>query len=535
MDADKTVRQDGLPGGQEQTLIEQLMQEKTAWERERSQLQQEVQDLKVRNKLLYSILYGRSSEKQKPDSEPANQLHLTFDESEAEEPPQEEKKKEAVNVGPHKRSKPGRRPLPAEFPRIDDVRDLPDAEKVCSCGCEKKHIGNETSERLDIVPAKIQVIRTIRRKYVCPSCEGTTENEKAVSIAPIVPQIIPQGIVTAGVLAHIIVAKFVDAIPLYRQEQQFLRLGLEISRGTLASWVLQVASVCHILGEFLKEHLRSGPVINMDETPVQVLKEPGRANTARSYMWVARGGPPDKPVVIFTYSPTREGSVAQEILGQYQGYLQTDGYSGYELVGQQPGIRHLGCLVHVRRKFIEVQKGVTSKKAGVAQEVLDLIGRVYGVERKADAEKLDFEQRKALRDQEARPLLNKLKNLLTQRGKDTPPKSLLGQAITYALNQWDRLVVYLEDGRLRPDNNLAENAIRPFVVGRKNWLFSGSPRGANSSALLYSLIETAKANGLEPYAYLRFLFTELPQTRFESEIRGLLPQNLDRSRLPRPA
>jgi hypothetical protein len=323
----------------------------------------------------------------------------------------------------------------------------------------------------------------------------------------------------------------VDATPLYRQEQQFLRLGLDISRGTLSSWVLQVAAACYLMGELLKEELRSGPVINMDETPVQVLKEPGRANTTRSYMWVCRGGPPERPVVIFKYSPTREARVAQEILGRYQGYLQTDGYSGYELIGQQPGVRHLGCLVHVRRKFVEVQKSANSGKAGVAQEALDLIGQLYGVERQADAKKLDFEQRKALRDQESAPILKKLKVVLTERAKTTPPKSLLGQAITYALNQWDRLVVYLEDGRLRPDNNLAENAIRPFVVGRKNWLFSGSPRGAESSALLYSLIETAKANGLDPYAYLRFLFTELPKARLESDIRALLPQHLDRSRL----
>lgn len=529
MDPNANAYQNDSSREEERRLVEHLKHEKAALEQERDKLRQENQDLKARNKLLYSILYGKSSEKQKQEPEPVNQLHLAFDESEAEEPPQ--KKQEAVSVDGHERKKPGRRPLPAELPRVDDIRDLPQNEKVCACGCEKKHIGNETSERLDIVPAKIQVIRTIRRKYACPNCEGTTENEKAIAVAPLVPQIISQGIVTAGVLAHVIVAKFVDAIPLYRQEQQFLRLGLDISRGTLSNWVLQVAAACYLLGELLKEELRSGPVINMDETPVQVLKEPGRANTTRSYMWVCRGGPPERPIVIFKYSPTREARVAKEILGRYQGYLQTDGYSGYELVGQQPGIRHLGCLVHVRRKFVEAQKGASSGKSGVAQEVLDLIGQLYGVERQADAKKLDFEQRKALRDQESAPILRKLKVVLTERAKTTPPKSLLGQAITYALNQWDRLMVYLEDGRLRPDNNLAENAIRPFVIGRKNWLFSGSPRGADSSALLYSLIETAKANDLEPYAYLRFLFTELPKARLEDEIRELLPQHLDRSRL----
>jgi hypothetical protein len=249
-------------------------------------------------------------------------------------------------------------------------------------------------------------------------------------------------------------------------------------------------------------------------------------------MWVARGGPPERPVVIFRYSPSKSGKVASGILGSFQGFLQTDGYVGYELVGKRPGIRHLGCLAHVRRNFFDVEKiSKGSPWKGVARQALDIIKEIYAIERKADYLEMDPDQRKTLRQEKAKPLLDQLKALLDKHKDSAPPKSLLGRAITYALNQWDLLLVYLENGILRPDNNAAENAIRPFVIGRKNWLFAASQKGAEASATLYSIIETAKANGLEPYAYLRFLFTELPKAKLETDIKVLLPQYDDRNRL----
>ena len=284
------------------------------------------------------------------------------------------------------------------------------------------------------------------------------------------------------------------------------------------------------------EEIRSVPIVNMDETTVQVLAEPGRANTTKSFMWVARGGTPGKPVVLFRYHPTRAGSVAAEILGDFKGYLQTDGYSGYEALGEREGLRHLGCLAHVRRKFVEVEKTAGKKaKGGTAHAVLDLIGKLYGVEHQAEKQKLDPEQIKDLRAEKSRPILDKLKALLDARVITTPPKSLLGKAIGYTLKQWSRLGVYLEDARLRPDNNLAENAIRPFAVGRKNWLFSGHPRVADASATIYSLIETAKANGLEPYRYLRHLFEHLPAVTSDAQRKALLPQHINSQRLIIPA
>ena len=294
-----------------------------------------------------------------------------------------------------------------------------------------------------------------------------------------------------------------------------------------------------LLIELLLEEIRSGVVLGLDEPPVQVLREPGRANTTNSYVWVARGGPPGKPGVYFHYAPTRAGSVAQDLVGDFKGWVQADGYVGYDVLAENPGIRMQGCMTHMRRNFVDVIKAAGRDKpkpgGGMADIVLEKVSQLYAIEKQAKELKLEPGQIKALRQAEAKPILDEIKKLLDARAGSTPPKSLLGKAIIYARKQWSRLVVYLEDGRLRIDNNLVENAIRPFAIGRKNWLFSGSPRGAKASTAIYSLIETAKANGLEPYAYLRFLFERLPCAKSKTELRALLPQNLIPSQLILPA
>jgi len=496
--------------------------------------QQQIAQLEQRIRLLNLIIYGSRSEK-KPHTGQSQQFSL-FDEAEQTVEEQKPQTFEEACAPVHTRGKRGRRPIPADLPRVEVVHDLPETEKTCPCGALLVRIGEEVSEKLDIVPATIRVIRHIRPKYACRNCEGVDDDGPTVKTAPMPPQIIPQGIVTPGLLAHVAIAKYADALPLYRQEDQFMRLGLDISRGTLASWMIRVAKACEPLIDMIIAEIRSGPIVNMDETTVQVMHEPDRANTAKSYMWVARGGTPGKPVVLFRYHPTRAGAVAEEILGDFKGYLQTDGYGGYEALGEREGLRHLGCLAHVRRKFVEVEKTAGKKaKGGTAHAALDLIGKLYGVEHQAEKQKLDPEQIKILRAEKSRPILDKLKALLDARVVTTPPKSVLGRAIGYALKQWRRLVVYLEDGRLRPDNNLAENAIRPFAVGRKNWLFSGHPRGADASATIYSLIETAKANGLEPYRYLRHLFEHLPAVTSDAQRKALLPQHINSQRLIIPA
>lgn len=489
--------------------------------------------LEDENRLLRAILYGKSSEKKPTGGESPQQLLFPFDEAEAEPSSQKPAEPQKIQVKEHSRQKPGRKPIIDSLPRIEEIIDLPEKEKFAECGCPLKCIGQDESERLDIVPAKIQVKKTIRLKYA-PACDCPTGVGAAgeVRIAPAPAELIPHGIATAGLVAHVVTAKFVDAIPLYRQEQQLMRLGLDIGRNTLCNWVLLAAAACMRLVDLLLKEILSESAISMDETRVQVLREPGRANTATSYMWVIRGGPPDRPGVIFRYDPSRAGRVPEELLRDFRGFLQTDGYIGYEAIGEREGIRHLGCWAHARRKFVEVVKGTKGlAKSGVAQEIIDLIAKLYAIEAKADALNLLSPARKCLRNEESRTVLEEIKKILDARSKSTPPRSLLGKAIAYSLNQWPRLVVYLEEGNLRPDNNLAENAIRPFAIGRKNWLFSGSPRGATGSAALYSLIETAKANNIEPYAYLRLIFTELPKATSDEQFKALLPQYLDHSRL----
>lgn len=494
--------------------------------------EQLVEQLQEKIRLLEALRYAASSEKSK-GTQGEDQYSL-FDEAElaAMQPEltiEEESCEETTEVSGHSRRKKGRRPISKAYPRVEIVHDIPEGDKVCSCGCTLTRIGEEISEKLDVIPQKIQVIRHIRPKYACRSCEGVEDDGPTVKTAPMPPQLIPQGIVTPGLLAYVLTNKFVDGLPFYRQSSMFERLGVDLSRATMSGWTLRAAEACKPLLDLLYKQIRSGPIINMDETTVQVLKEPGRKNSAKSYMWVARGGDPGCPTVLFHYDPGRGGKVAEEIVGDFNGYLQTDGYIGYKALGQRDEIKHVGCLVHVRRKFHDVIKTGSKKKSGTAQTILNLIGKLYKLEKKAREQQFDPDAILAMRQEQAKPIMDKIKEHLDSRVKTTPPQSLLGKAISYALGQWWKIEVYLEDGRLQPDNNVAENAIRPFVIGRKNWLFSGSPRGSKASATIYSLIETAKACDLNPYEYLLHVFERLPHTKGEEDLKALLPQYMSKS------
>ena len=375
--------------------------------------------------------------------------------------------------------------------------------------------------------------RHIRYKYACKNCEGVEDQGPSVKIAPLPVQLIPKSHATAGLLAHIGVSKFGDGLPLYRQQKMFERLGIELSRATMSKWMVQAARCCSGLMDLLRSEIRSGPLIGIDESPLQVLKEAGRKNTSTSYMWVFRGGSPERPVLLYEYQRTRSGKTALEFLTDYKGYIQTDDFSGYDHLDQKPGIVHLGCWAHARRKFVKVaavRKKHRSKRVNpksLADQALDYIGKLYQIEKQARRQELDADPIHRLRQKEAKPLLDQFKYWLEATQPLTPPKGLLGQAISYTLANWEKLIIYLQDGRLRPDNNLVENAIRPFVVGRKAWLFAGSPDGARASATFFTLIETAKANGLEPYAYLRYIFKNLPLATSEQDLKALLPQHID--------
>lgn len=515
-------------------LSDQVEYWKHRFEEERARtktLEIQTSNLEERLKTLEAYIYGRKSEKRDalPGQLPIQLSFASLEEGPSDETPQESNESEKTEVNGYSRKKPGRRPLPPELPRVEIRHEIDEKDRIC-CGQPMKKIGEEVCEKLDVVPAKAIVERHIKSKYACVNNCCSDSGKGPVVTAKMPEQIIPQGIATPGLIAHTIIAKYVDSLPLYRQERQFARIGIELSRVTMWGWIKQVAFLCELLVDMILCDIRSGPIINMDETTVQVLSEPGRSNSNKSYFWVMTGGSDEKRGVVFRYSPTRAASAARDMLADYKGFLQTDGYLVYNLIGETEGITLLGCLAHCRRKFTDVIKGVKngSAKQGVANEVIDLIGKLYDLERNARQEKMTVEEIYSMRQGKSKPIMEKLKTLLDKRKNTTPPKSLLGKAITYALNQWSRLEVYLTDGRLKIDNNVVENILRVVALGRKNWLFCGSVAGAEAAATIFSLLETAKLNGHEPYSYMKYLLTFLPAAKRDEDMRALLPYNLSR-------
>ena len=481
----------------------------------------ELARLREQLNLLLAKRYGPSSEKHSPD-----QLGLFNEaESEAENPPEEEPV-EAVPVAAHERKRHGRKPLPDYLPRVRIEHDLPEEEKTCSCGCGLTRIGEDTSEQLDIVPAQVRVLQHVRLKYACKACEET------IKTAPVPAHPIPKSNASPGLLAHVAVAKYQDALPLARQERILQRAGVELPRATLAGWMIKLGALLDPLIEQLRERLLAYDIVQMDETRIQVLKEAGRSASSNSYIWVQRGGPPDQPIVLFFYDPSRGQAVAKDLLAGFSGYLQSDGFEVYAAVAEaNPHIRLIGCLAHARRKFDEALKAQGKKaKGGKAQMALAFIQRLYAVEKRL--KDVTPQERARERRALAKPILDDLHTWLEKSLPAVPPSTLTGKALTYLRNQWPKLVGYLEDGRLAIDNNACERAIRPFVLGRRNWLFSDTPNGAHASANLYSIIETAKANGHEPYRYLRHLFTELPKVSSTEHLAALLPFNVSPAAIP---
>jgi transposase len=500
-----------------------------------AELLQENQSLKRHIALLEEKLrlaslkqFGASSEKVSDD-----QLGLFNEAEEVASAPEDPSGEQAVNVtviGEHTRKAPGRKPLPDHLPRTRVEHDLSEDAKVCGCGCRKTKIGEEVSEQLDIIPARIQVLQHVRFKYACRACEGTDDDGPTVMTAPLPPQPIPKSNASPGLLAYIVIAKFCDGLPLYRLEKMFPRIGVVLLRATMAYWMIRCGDLIEPLIAKMHAAQMAHDIIQMDETTVQVLKEKGRAPQSQSYMWVRRGGPPDQPAILFDYEPSRGGSVPARLLEGFQGILQTDGYEGYAGVAKRNDIIWVGCLAHVRRKYDEALKAQKKKgRGGLAKQGFDFIQRIYHVEREARERGLDADQRKALRDKKASPIWDELRQWLDSVHGQVSPQSLTGKALNYTQAQWPRLIRTLDDGRIEVDNNHCENAIRPFVLGRKAWLFADTPAGATASARLYSLIETAKANGLEPYAYLSQVFEELPAAvvaEDEDAITRLLPWNI---------
>ncbi|MEO6319240.1 MAG: IS66 family transposase [Polaromonas sp.] len=408
--------------------------------------------------------------------------------------------------------------LPVELPRVDVVHDVSESERTCPCGTPMLEIGCDVSEQLDIVPMQVRVLRHIRKRYACPGSLHTPIT------APLPPQPLPKSNASADFLAMLLAVKFVDGLPLARFEYVLERHGAQVPRQTLARWVIGSARLLQPLHNLMRDALLDGSLIHMDETVVQVLKEKDKAPTSNSYMWVQTGGLPDKPVVLYDYDPSRSAQVPIRLLEGYKGYLMTDGYDGYNALERAGDIKRLACWAHVRRRFVDAVRVQPKGKRGKADEAVALIGKLYGIER-MHKDSTD-EARHLARQQGSVPVLAQLQAWLQQTQPGVTPRSALGTALAYMGNLWSRLTVYTQRGDLPIDNNRCENAIRPFVIGRKAWLFSDTPAGAHSSAVIYSLVQTAKANGLEPYTWLRQVLRDLPAAKTVEEVEALLPWNL---------
>jgi transposase len=415
----------------------------------------------------------------------------------------------------------------------DKLKDLPvevieyrleETDQVCPCCQGKLHeMSTQVRQELKVIPAQVKLVKHIQYIYACRQCE---KNSTATPVlkANMPSPILPGSLASPSILAYIMDQKYTNSLPLYRQEQQFTRLGIELSRQTMANWLLAAADPwLKIIYHRLHEWLLKEDILHADETTLQVLKEPGRAAQSKSYMWLYRTGKDGPPIVLYDYQTTRASKHPANFLSGFKGYLQTDGYSGYNRL---TSVTLAGCWAHARRKFTEALKALPAaqKDKPVAASIgLDYCNKLFAIERqlKGASSQERYEKRVAL----SRPLLDEFYIWLKRQRQQTLPKSAFGQAITYCLNQWNALNTFLQDGRLEIDNNRAERSIKPFVIGRKNFLFSNTPRGANGSAIIYSIVETAKENNLKPFNYLTYLFEHLPNidTSDQAAVDNLLP------------
>jgi transposase len=482
--------------------------------------------LEEENRWLKAQLFARSSERTTPEEIHPGQAWL-FNEAEALAQAAESAPA-SITIPAHERGKGGRKKICATLPRIEVVHDLPEDQKVCGAdGTALERIGEEISEQLDFKPAQARVIRHIRPKYACPCCRT------GVTIAPVPLQLLPKSLATPERLAHIATTKFVDGVPLYRQEAQFNRLGVTLGRATMAGWMIKLGGT-HVVPivNLLHDSMLEDPLIHCDETRLQVLKS-DKAPTADHWMWVRASGPPGKRIILFDYDASRGGAVPRRLLEGFQGILLTDGYEPYEAVAQALNLVHAACFAHVRRKFDEARKAQPGDNAsgGHARVALNFIRELYLIERALSDQDhpVSAEHRVRVRTELSAPIVAKFHAWLEALAPKALPQSLLGKAVHYALGQWPKLTTFLKHAEVPLDNNRCENAIRPFVVGRKGWLFSDTVKGAVASANLFSIVETAKANGVEPHAYLSRLFTRLPYAKTVEDFETLLPWNVKAS------
>jgi len=464
--------------------------------------------------------FGSSSERTHPSQQQLlfNEAEVAAESAEA----QEEPTVETITYQRRKR-KGQRQEMLEDLPEETIEYRLPTDEQSCPCCGEALHeMSTQVRQELKIIPAQVVVVKHVQFVYACRRCEREGLSTPIIT-APMPERVIPGSLASPSALAYVMDQKYVQGLPLYRQEQEFRRMGIDLSRQTFANWMVIAAERWLTpLYERMHEELVKREILHADETSFQVLQEPGRDAQQESYLWLYRTGRDGPPIVLFEYQPTRSGQHPRDFLSGFTGYLHVDGYAGYEKL---PGVVLVGCWAHARRKFDEALTALpaSARVGSLAQTGLDYCNQLFRVERYIKDG--GPEERMAVRLARSQPILDKFRAWLEENAQHALPQSTLGKAIGYCLNQWEKLINFMKDGRLELDNNSSEQVVKHFVIGRKGWLFANTPKGARASAVIYSIVETARANGLHPRSYLTYLFEQLPNLDLEDQnaIDSLLP------------
>ncbi len=494
--------------------IEELEKRCLSLEDENAALAAKLKWYEEQYRLSIANQYGSSSEKTDQD-----QMELPlFNEAEVTaDPTVEEPTTETIT---YKRKKvQGQREALLESLPTETVEYRLTDEACSSCGHDLHEMSTEERREIEVIPAQVKVKKHVRHVYSCRQCERHGI-ETPIQTAPMPNPVFPKSLASPSSLAYILNQKYVEGLPLYRQEKQLNRMGIPLKRQTISNWILEGAKPwLEPMFDRLHQHLIQQDALHADETTLQVLQEPGKSASSNSYMWMYRSGRESVPIVLYDYKRTRAGKHPVKFLQDFTGYLHVDGYQGYNKI---PRVTLVGCWAHARRKFDEALKALPDSMSSsntLAKQGLDYCNQLFQIEKKTNEfsskERLDY------RHKHSQPVLEAFSEWLKIQKPKVPPKSALGEAIKYCLNQWGRLEAFMKDGQLEIDNNRGERSIKPFVIGRKNWLFANSLKGAEASALIYSIVETAKENNLNPLYYLTYLFETLPNIDLDD------PEKLD--------
>jgi transposase len=475
--------------------------------------QQMIEIAALRHELdqLKKMIFGSKHERFEPTSGQSSQLTLDLA-VEAITTSSETEEVTITKTVTKKESKPfihpGRSPLPASLRREEitlEPTNIPQGSR---------QIGTEVTEELEYTPGELFVKKYVRPKYVVPQPEDTTSSK--IIIAPMPDRPLEKGIAGPGLLAQVVIDKYVDHLPLYRQMQRFDRSGVKISYSTLADWVSRTCTLIAPLYEALKAEILQSNYLHADETTIKVLDSSKKGTTHRGYFWVYNNSP--GRLVLFDYQEGRDAEAPKELLADFKGYLQTDGYAVYESYDTKEGITLLHCMAHARRKFFDAQKNDAER----CEHVLGQMQQLYAIERECKERNLSSDQRQIVRMYVAQPILEQLAKWMKEQYVQVLPKSPIGQALAYSIERWDRLSIYATDGILCIDNNPVENSIRPVAIGRKNYLFCGSHESAKRTAMLYSLLGTCRIQGVNPFNWLKEILDRLPSHSIKN-IKELLP------------